>query len=92
MHEGVTATVLDDRPSLKDLCNHVVQKVADKWRDIGIQLIDPTSARALDIIKANHPQDVTECCKCMLEKWLNTKPDASWNQLLDALKSPSVVS
>ena len=26
----------------------------------------------------------------MLEKWLNTKQDASWNQLLDGLRSPGV--
>ena len=31
-----------------------------------------------------------ECCKCMLKKWLDTKADASWNQLLVALRSPSV--
>ena len=28
------------RPSLKDLCEHVVPTVADKWKDIGVHLLD----------------------------------------------------
>ena len=80
----------DDRPSLKDLHNHVVQGVASKWRDLGVQLLDPDSENMLVIIERNHPQDVIECCKCVLRKWLDTKSDASWNQLLEALRSPSL--
>ena len=45
------------RPSLKQLNNHVVQAVAVKWRDLGIQLLNNTSAKnTLDIIEANHKQ------------------------------------
>ena len=81
----------NDRPSTKDLHNHVVQGAAGKWRDFGVQLLDTsTSDRILDIIEKDHPQDVTTCCKCMLRKWLDTNPDASWSQLLDALRSPCV--
>ena len=44
-----------DRPSLKQLHNHVVQDVAVKWRDVGIQLLNTSSAKnTLDIIEANH--------------------------------------
>ena len=79
-----------DRPILKDLCNHVVPGVADKWRDLGVQLLDPISGSTLDIIERNNPRDVVRCCQCMLEKWLEKTPDASWNQLLAALRSSSV--
>lgn len=35
-------------------------------------------------------QDTVGCCKAVFTKWLDTQYDASWNQLLDALKSPSI--
>ena len=30
------------------------------------------------------------CCKEMFSKWLETQEDASWDQLLEALRSPGV--
>jgi len=84
-------TLGEDRPSTKDLHNHVVQGVAGKWRDAGVQLLDPSiSDTVLDITEIDHPQDSTTCCKRMFRKWLDTKPDASWSQLLNALRSPCV--
>ena len=77
----------EDQPTLKDLYIHVSQKVVGKWKDIGVLFLDSAT---LKVIEKDHPQDVMECCKCMLEKWLETKPDASWNQLLEALRSPFI--
>ena len=46
-----------DRPSMKQLNDHVVRNVAVKWRDLGIQLLDESSASTtLDIIEADHKQ------------------------------------
>ena len=44
----------------------------------------------LDIIAADNPRDVVGCCKCVLKKWLDTASDATWNELIRALRSPSV--
>ena len=45
------------RPLLKQLDDHVVQAVADKWRDLGVQLLNSGLAQsALDTIEANHKQ------------------------------------
>ena len=79
-----------DRPSLRDLSNHVIPDVANKWKYLGIQLLDPEHQRELDTIEVNHSQDVKECCLSMLKKWLDATEDASWNQLLEALRSRSV--
>ena len=84
------ARIGSDRPSLKDLHDHVVNNVADKWRDLGLQLVRPDQERMLDIIAADHPHDVVSCCKCILKKWLDTTTDATWNELIRALRSPSV--
>ena len=83
MHTG------DDRPILRDLYDHVVPSVADKWRDLGVKLLHPTliEQRVLEVIAADHPHSVENCCKSMFEKWLNTQEDASWQQLLEALQT-----
>ena len=78
------------RPLLKDLHDHVLLEVADKWRDLGVQLLAPEHQVVLRVIAADHPHDVVSCCKCVLEKWLDTTTDATWNQLIKALRSPSI--
>ena len=79
----------DDRPILRDLYDHVVPSVADKWRDLGVKLLHPTliEQRILEVIAADHPHSIESCCKNMFEKWLNTQEDASWQQVLAGLKS-----
>ena len=85
MHTG------SDRPSVKDLHEHVLTNVADKWDDLGDQLlVRPDQANVVNIIRANHPGDVISCCKRILKEWLDTTEDATWNQLISALRSPSV--
>jgi len=78
---------VEDRPSLRDLYIHALKEAAHKWKDIGVLLLDPAT---LTIIKENYPQDVMKCCKSMLETWLDTQRDASWKQLLNALRRPCV--
>ena len=77
------------RPLLKDLYEHVVPTIADKWRDVGVQLLDSNllDQRVLEVIAADHPHSVEECCKCMFEKWLSTEKKASWNQLIQTTKN-----
>ena len=80
-----------DRPSLQDLSEHVVTIAADKWRDLGVQLLPRLGReKMLDMIAADHPHDVVSCCKCVLKKWLDTTTDATWNELIRALRSPKV--
>ena len=78
------------RPLLKALHDHVVMKVADRWKDLGVQLLQSDQQHMLNIIATDHPNDAVECCKCVLEKWLETAPDATWNQLIEALRSPGI--
>ena len=77
---------------LKDLYEHVyvVASVAKKWNELGLQLLRSDQTHELDIIEINYPQDVVRCCKCVLKKWLDSSVDATWNQLIEALRCPSV--
>ena len=65
----------------------VVKDVAGssgKWRDLGMQLLQPSD---VGIIAQNHPGDVVGCCQRVLEEWLEKATDATWNQLIKALRS-----
>ena len=42
--------------------------------------------QALDEIQKNYPRDVGMCCTKMLQLWLERQPDATWEQLIRALK------
>ena len=84
------ARVGSDRPSLKNLNDHVVNNVAHKWRDLGEQLLQPDQETMLDIIEADQPSDVVSCCKRFFKKWRDTTTNATWDQLIQALRSPSV--
>ena len=66
---------------------HVIPWVATKWYDLGLELLETKYIRELDIIKANYRTDVKECCRQLFIKWLETRPDASWAQLIQAVKS-----
>ena len=45
----------------------------------------------LTTIRKNNPQDSEECCTQMFQYWLNTAKDASWNTLVDAVKSLELI-
>ena len=65
-------------------------KVADRWKDLGVQLLRSDQERMLDIIEADNPHNAVSCCKRVFEKWLQATEDATWNMLIKALRSPSV--
>ena len=81
-----------NRPTLKDLNHHVVKQAAHRWRNLGEELLDDYQFEIimLDIVmKAHHPDDDTRCFM-VLDGWLETTPYPSWNQLIRALRRPTV--
>ena len=80
MHTGY------DRPALKLLNKHVRKDVSTKWYDLGLELLEQEDEKKLNEIKSNNPSDVGECCKEMFQLWLRKSTNATWNQLIQALK------
>ena len=80
--------VATNKPKLVDLNKFVRPKVAKKWRDLGIELLSAVEngVDQLDIIRENNPRDVETCCTEMFQFWLNNANDASWKELVEALK------
>ena len=63
--------------------------MSSKWYQLGIQLLDECQAPQLEIIRANN-DDVTGCCTALFGYWLQTHPNASWYELVTALRAPGV--
>jgi len=59
--------------------------VAIKWYDLGVQLL-PNASHKLNVIKANNPADVEQCCMEMYQLWLRSDFQASREKLAVALK------
>ena len=75
-----------DQPRLRDLYEHVVKEAAYKWRHLRVELL-PYQLNELDIIDANWPHDAVRCCMNVFQKWLEYTANASWDQLIRALRS-----
>ena len=75
-----------DRPALKLLNKHVRKDVSSKWHDLGLELLEQEDEEKLNEIETNNPNDVSKCCKEMFQLWLRKCTNATWNQLIQALK------
>ncbi|XP_065900894.1 uncharacterized protein [Dysidea avara] len=53
------------------------------WRQLGVQL--NVANHLLRIIEKNHPNDCEGCCSKMLQEWLDSNSNASWEVLTDIL-------
>ena len=80
----------NNRPTLKLLNKLVKRSVTTKWYDLGVELLAEEDVQALDEIQRNNPSDVSTCCTKMFQLWLEKQPDASWRQLIQALREPNI--
>ena len=64
----------------------MVNEAAPKWKILGLALLPYKQHLDIDNIEVDHPGDVVRCCECVLERWLEFDPNATWNQLIRALK------
>ena len=62
----------------------------EKWYPIGLELLEPKHEHDLGLIKANKNKNVSDYCEDMLELWLEKQRNATWSQLIEALKSDGV--
>ena len=84
---NLIGVALDGRPELQELKQIMKSEgVTIKWHDIGLELLVGYNAVVLNQIRTNYPTDVNKCCTEMFNEWLQRVPDASWNQLAEALK------
>lgn len=76
-------------PQLRHLYEKITPLYAPQWKVLGELLHVPNGE--LRIIEADHPNNVKGSCNKMLDIWLNTDPNASWEAILTAIKSPAIM-
>ena len=76
---------------MRYLIRYVRGSVGSKWYDLGIELLHcEDDEDELDKIEFEHPRDLDTCCRKMFQLWLKKQSNASWNQLIEALRQPSI--
>lgn len=63
--------------------------VCHLWLDIGIQLLDPIHVQEVHLLRTSK-EDFRMCCMLMFQLWLDGQPNATWSQLLRALRAPHI--
>ena len=84
-----TDPILYTKPTLLELRDHVVLRVAAHWDHFGLAL--RMEDYLLDIIKANMRGEVVACCTDMLKRWLRKEratggEERSWSTILSAVQ------
>ena len=78
------------KPTVKGLQTiKIFIDAAPKWYELGVELLDEDQIKQLNNIENDHSES-TICCRKMLMYWLDSHPYATWYDLVEALKSPSV--
>ena len=72
---------------MKDIDNHVIQKWASKWKQLGSQL--NLGEHMIRNIEYDYPNDCERCCRIMLIKWLEETAHPTWGILINALDKVS---
>ena len=76
----------DSRPQLVDLYSDVVPKYAIHWEDLGIKLgLKKHDIATISQNNAYNPNRTVDCCKSMLNKWLEIDCSATWDKLRNAI-------
>ena len=85
---------LNERPTKKELRDHVQKKIGDKWEEVAIELglddqeVEDDDARTkLDEIRDRRKDKPTLAAHDVLTSWLNDKRiRRTWGILIDALR------
>ena len=68
----------------------MVPRVTPQWFELGVKLLNEDQESHLDIISSHYANDSRTCCEKMLWHWLDTNTNATWEQLIAALRSPAI--
>ena len=82
MHILYSLSSGSENPEVSELHSRIVPKYAARWRDLGVQLKIPEHhLNTIAVNNTNHPSYCEQCCKAMLQKWMEITPNATWSVL-----------
>ena len=73
---------------MRYLSRYVIPRITSVWLEVGYEIFgtERDDELQLNTIKTESGSSNKECAGKMLNCWLDKKPDASWNDLINALK------
>ena len=76
------------KPTIRQLQNIVIPKVAAKYYELGIELYKDSDVNHLDTIQRGCAMDFSKGCTDMLKFWRQTYGEAAtWDRLINGLKA-----
>ena len=86
----VFSITVHSKPNIKDLQSYkIISAIGPKWYELGIALLDNDQVIQLENIETNK-SEVSRRCTAMLMYWLKSHSNATWHDLVKALKDPGV--
>ena len=86
----VFSITVHSKPTIKALQrSKIISSIGPKWFQLGIALLDDDQVKQLKVIETNN-NEVTRRCTEMLMHWLESHSNATWHDLVEALKAPEV--
>ena len=80
-------------PELSELYRDIVPKYAARWRDLGVELKIPAHhLNTIAVNNVNHPLYCEQCCKAVLQKWMEVTPNPTWTVLRKTIDGLSGLS
>ena len=86
----IIVTTDTSKPVLQDLHNILIPEIANDWYEVSIQLFDNSQLPKLEEIRATHSNDRRGGCLEMLKYWLQITPEATWDDIVHALRKPGL--
>ena len=85
--------ILDEVPELSDLNKIIVPKYTARWKDLGIELkILLYYLEAIEVDYVHYKSYNEQCCRAMLQKWMQMTPKPTWNKLNKAINNLPLLS
>ena len=75
---------------MRDIDDHVVEKFATKWKQLGSQL--NMGEHLIRNIEFDHRNDCEGACRKMLSRWLEETANPTWGTLINALDKVALIA
>ena len=68
----------------------MIPRVATYWYKLGVELYKNSDVPQLNAIQGQFQTDFARACSEMFKYWLRTYPNATWSELIKALRAPGL--
>ena len=77
---------LDETPSLRELCKHLLPELAPNWEPFCIAADLDEDGTILGIIEKECRGDSEACCRMLFRKWMKSGKRPTWGHVIECLK------